>query len=102
MQTLSSKSRYVLAESDRGEYIKLAEEAVYGFLQHPQDSELLLADPTGERPLALAEAVRKNLRLLYKNGRLTKAEGLEQVEFLRKSLREALYKPELLDEVYNE
>jgi len=101
MQTLSDKSRYVLAESDRDEYLKLAEEAVFGFLQHPQDSELLLADPTGERALAMAEAVRKNLRLLYKNGRMTKAEGLEQVERLRVSLRQALYKPELLDEVYS-
>jgi hypothetical protein len=101
MQTLSDNSRYVLAETDRDEYLKLTEEAVYGFLQDPQDSELLQADPTGERPLAMAEAVRKNLRLLYKNGRLTKAEGLEQVEILRKSLREALYRPELLDEVYN-
>jgi hypothetical protein len=101
MQTLSDNSRYVLAESDREEYMKLTEEAVYGFLQHPQESELLLADPTGERPLAMAEAVRKNLRLLYKNGRLTKVEGLEQVEGLREKLRQALYKPELLDEVYN-
>jgi hypothetical protein len=101
MQTLSDNSRYVLAESDREEYLKLTEEAVYGFLQNPQDSELLLADPTGERPLAMAEAVRKNLRLLYKNGRLTKMEGLEQVEGLREKLRQALYKPELLDEVYS-
>jgi hypothetical protein len=101
MQTLSDNSRYVLAESDREEYLKLTEEAVYGFLQHPQDSELLSADPTGERPLAMAEAVRKNLRLLYKNGRLTKMEGLEQVEGLREKLRQALYKPELLDEVYS-
>jgi len=101
MQSLSDNSRYVLAESDREEYLKLTEAAVYGFLQHPQESELLLADPTGERPLAMAEAVRKNLRLLYKNGRLTKVEGLEQVEGLREKLRQALYKPELLDEVYN-
>jgi Zinc dependent phospholipase C len=101
MQTLSDKSRYVLAESDRDEYLKLTVEAVHGFMQHPQDSELLLADPTGEHALAMAEAVRKNLRLLYKNGRLTKAEGLEQVEGLRIKLRQALHKPELLDEVYN-
>ena len=101
MQTLSNKSRYVLADSDRDEYLKLTEEAVFGFLQHPQDSELLLADPTGERALAMAEAVRKNLRLLYKNGRLTKAEGLEQVDLLRIKLRQALNKPDLLDEVYS-
>lgn len=101
MQTLSNNSRYVLAESDRDEYMKLTEEAVYEFLKHPQDSELLLADPTGERALVMAEAVRKNLRLLYKNGRLTKAEGLEQVERLREILRQALRKPELLDEIYS-
>jgi hypothetical protein len=101
MQTLSDNSRYVLAESDRDEYLKLTEEAVFGFMQHPQDSELLLIDPTGERALSMAEAVRKNLRLLYKNGRLTKSEGLEQVEGLRKKLRQALHKPELLDEVYS-
>lgn len=101
MQTLSDNSRYVLAESDRDEYLKLTEEAVFGFMQHPQDSELLLIDPTGERALSMAEAVRKNLRLLYKNGRLTKSEGLEHVEGLRKKLRQALHKPELLDEVYS-
>jgi len=102
MQTLSDNSRYVLAESDRDEYQKLAEEAVFEFMRQPQESELLLADPTGERPLAMAEAVRKNLRLLYKNGRLTKAEGVDQVEALRIKLRQALHKPELLDEVYND
>ena len=101
MQTLSDKSRYVLAENDRDEYLRLTEEAVFGFMQNPHGSELLLADPTGERTLAMAEAVRKNLRLLYKNGRLTKAEGLEQVERLRENLRQALYKPELLDEVFS-
>ena len=101
MKTLSDNSRYVLAETDRDEYLKLTEDAVFGFLQQPQESELLLADPTGERALAMAEAVRKNLRLLYKNGRVTKAEGLEQVELLRLKLRQALDKPELLDEIHN-
>lgn len=101
MKTLSDNSRYQLAEGDRDEYLKLAEEAVYGFLQNPRDSEILLADPTGERALALAEAVRKNLRLLYKSGKLTKAEGREQVEMLRVKLREALHAPELLDDLHN-
>jgi F0F1-type ATP synthase delta subunit len=102
MQTLSNNSRYQLAENDRDEYLKLTEAAVFGFMKNPQGSDLLQADPTGERPLAMAEAVRKNLRLLYKNGRLSKAEGVQQVESLREKLRQSLYNPELLDEVYNE
>jgi hypothetical protein len=101
MKTLSDNSRYQLAESDRDEYLKLTEEAVYGFMQHPEDSEIMLADPTGEKALAMAEAVRKNLRLLYKSGKLTKSEGLEQVELLRMNLRQALHTPEILDELYN-
>ena len=102
MQTLSDNSRYQLAESDREEYLKLAEEAVYGFLQNPRDAEILLADPTGEKALAMAEAVRKNLRLLYRSGKLTKAEGLEQVDLLKLKLRQALHAPELLDELHND
>jgi hypothetical protein len=101
MKTLSDNSRYQLAESDRNEYLKLTEEAVFGFLQHPDDAEILLADPTGERALAMAEAVRKNLRILYKSGKLTKVEGLEQVEQLRMKLRQAVHSPELLDELHN-
>jgi hypothetical protein len=101
MKTLSDNSRYQLAESDRDEYLKLAEEAVYGFLQNPRESEILLADPTGERALAMAEAVRKNLKLLYRSGKLTRAEGLEQVEMLRMKLRQALHTPELLDDLHN-
>ncbi len=101
MQTLSDNSRYVLAESDRDEFYLLTEEAIFDFLRREGESELLQADPTGERALAMAEAVRKNLKLLYKNGRLTKAEGMEQVELLRGKLRQALDNPVLLNEVYS-
>lgn len=101
MQTLSDNSRYVLDEDDRAEYLRLIEEGVLDFLQHPDESDLLLADPTGERALAMAEAVRKNLRLLYKSGRMTKTEGLDQVEALKKNLRLALHKPELLGELHS-
>jgi hypothetical protein len=100
MQTLSDNSRYQLAESDRDEYMKLTVDAVQDFLQHPRDSELLLGDPTGERALAAAEALRKNLRLLYRSGKITKNEGMEQVEQIRGTLRQALLKPELLGDLY--
>jgi hypothetical protein len=96
MQTLSDNSRYTLAESDRDEYMTLTEEAVFDFLRHPQESECLLTDPTGEKTLAVADALRKNLRLLYKNGRISRADGMEQVELLKDRLRKALRKPELL------
>jgi hypothetical protein len=101
MQTLSDNSRYQLAESDRDEYLRLTQDAVSDFLQHPGDSELLLADPTGERALEAAQALRKNLRLLYRSGKITRVEGMEHVEMIRGTLRQALSKPELLGGLYS-
>ncbi len=101
MQTLSHNSRYELAKSDRDEYFRLTEEAVLGLLQHPKNAAILRTDPTGERALATAEAMRKNLRLLYKSGRMTKAEGMEQLEALREKLRQALHKPKLLEQLHS-
>jgi hypothetical protein len=101
MRSLSDNSRYVLAEEDRDEYMRMIGEAVLDFLQRPDESDLLLADPTGERALAMAEAFRKNLRLLYKSGRITKAEGMEQVEALKKNLHRSLHQPELLEDLHS-
>ena len=101
MQTLSSNSRYKLSESDRDEYLKLTGEAVLDFLQNPQESRFLNADPTGEKALAAADALRKNLRLLYQNGRITKAEGFDQVEKLKDTLRKSLLNPDLLKGLYS-
>lgn len=101
MRTLSDNSRYVLAEEDRDEYLNLTRKGVFDLLRHPDSSRFLKADPTGERALALAEAVRKNLRLLYKSGRLTRTEGVAQVDALKKKLLQALHRPELLGELHS-
>jgi hypothetical protein len=100
MHTLSSKSRYQLAETDRDEYLKLAKEAVFDFLQQPEDSKYLQVDPTGEKALAAADAMRRNLRLRYKSGFMSKAEGHEQVESIRSTMRKALHKPDLLKKLH--
>lgn len=101
MQTLSEHSRYDLADEDRDEYQRLISEAVFDLLRHQHSSQMLKIDPTGERALTSADAIRKNLRLLYKSGRLTKSEGLEQVEALREKLLKALHKPALLEELHS-
>jgi hypothetical protein len=101
MQTLSDNSRFILSDEERKEYFDLTIEMVYDFLLHPEDSELLMNDPTGERALTIAEAIRKNLRLLYKNGKITKADGAEQVDSIRMKLQKALHNPQLLDQLYS-
>ena len=101
MHTLSDNSRYLLDETDRDEYLSMTAQAVFDFLHHPEESYLLRADPIGAKSLAMAEAFRKNLRLLYKSGRLTRSEGLEQVETLREKLRHGVNEPELLQKLHS-
>ena len=96
LQTLSDTSRYNLDESDREEYMGLAQEAVFDFLNEMEGSRYFRADPTGERALVTAEAVRKNLRLLYRSGKMTKEQALEQLDEMRGKLREAIWEPEHL------
>jgi hypothetical protein len=100
LQTLSSKSRYQLAEADRDEYMELAREAIFDFLQHPADSKFLKVDPTGEKALAAADALRKSLRLRYKSGFMSKEEGFKEVEAVRSTLLKSLHRPELLKKLY--
>ncbi len=100
LQTLSSKSRYQLAEADRDEYMQLAREAMLDFLQNPEESRFLKVDPTGERALAAADALRKNLRLRLKSGFMSKEEGFEEVEAVRSTLRNSLHNPELLKKLH--
>jgi hypothetical protein len=96
LQTLENSSRYGLEESDRDEYMSLAREAVFDFLNHGEESRFSQADPTGERALAVAEAVRKNLRLLYRSGKLTKEQALDQLDEIKGKLANAVCQPELL------
>ncbi len=96
LKTLSDSSRYALEETDRDEYMSLAQEAVFDYLSNLEQSRFFQADPTGERALVTAEAVRKNLRLLYRSGKLTKAQALEQLDGIKGKLREAICEPERL------
>lgn len=99
LRTLSDSSRYTLEESDREEYMSLAQEAVFDFLARGENSPYFQADPTGERALLSAETVRKNLRLLYQSGKLTKGQAMEQLEEIKGRLREAICAPEQLQQI---
>lgn len=99
LQTLSDSSRYALEETDRDEYMGLSQEAVFDFLNRCEESPYFLADPTGERALLAAEAVRKNLRLLYRSGKLSKNQAQEELDAIKVKLREAICVPERLLEI---
>jgi hypothetical protein len=99
LKTLSTNSRYILDPDNCNEYATLAQEAVIDFLSGLERSQYFKADPTGERALKTAEAVRKNLRLLYKNGKINREQAMEQVEDMKGKLRMAICSPHLLQEI---
>jgi hypothetical protein len=99
MKSFSDSSRYILEENDRDEYMSLALDAVFDSLNGMGESRIFQADPTGERALLSAETVRKNLRLLYRSGKIDKTQAMEQLLELKGSLREAICEPEQLAQI---
>lgn len=100
LKTVAASSNYVLETSDLQEYTSLSEEAVFDYLNHGERSRYFLADPTGERALATAEAVRKNLRILYKSGKITREQAFSQLEDIKPRLRQAICAPAMLQQIH--
>jgi hypothetical protein len=96
LKTFHDSSRYILEENDRDEYMSLALEAVFDALNGMEESRFFQADPTGERALLSAQTVRKNLRLLYRSGKIDKAQAMGQLLELKGNLRNAICEPEQL------
>lgn len=102
IQTMHDVSRFQLEEEERQELVDLATEAVFSILTDCRTSPWLAADPTGERALAAAESVRKNLRLLYQSGKISKADASGELEGLRVKLRAALMHPEQISQILSQ
>lgn len=100
LRTVSTSSSYSLDDNDRQEYMSLSEEAVFDFLNHREKSRFFYADPTGERALATAETVRKNLRILYKSGKITRQQAITQLEEIKPKLRQSICAPALLQQIH--
>ncbi len=100
LKTVSDSSSYTLEDSDRQEYTALSEEAAFDYLNQREKSRYFLADPTGERALATAEIIRKNLRILYKSGKITKLQAFAQLEELKPKLRQSICAPALLQQLH--
>lgn len=99
IQTMHDVSRFPLEDEERYELVDLSQEAVFSILGDCHGSPWLAADPTGERALVAAESVRKNLRLLYQSGKLSKADAAGELEALRMKLRAALMQPEQIRQI---
>ena len=99
LKTINDVSRFQLEEEDRDEYLELARRAVFDILTEGDSSSWFAADPTGERALRAANSVRKNLRLLYQSGKITKADANRELEEIRSRLKAAIREPEQIKQI---
>ncbi len=96
LAALGRSNRWPLTEADCQEYLDLAKEATFSLLGDFENSPWLAADPTGERALAAAGKIRRNLHLLWLDGKLSEAEAERMLLQMRATLRDGLLHPDRL------
>lgn len=99
IRSLSSASKWSLGAEEQQEYLDLASEAAHSVLTHMERSPYWEADPTGERAINAAKMIRKNLNLLWLDGKLPGLEGEEILAELRPRFREGITQPDRLLEL---
>ncbi|NVN99342.1 MAG: zinc dependent phospholipase C family protein [Geobacteraceae bacterium] len=99
MLAMNDVSRFQLDENEVAEFTRLSERAVIETVADINSSIWLAADPTGEQALNAAEAVRKNLRLLYISGKISKEAADQELVAMKKRLESAILRPEELSRI---
>jgi endonuclease/exonuclease/phosphatase (EEP) superfamily protein YafD len=99
ISTMHDISRFQLRDEETSEYAALAEQAVMETLSDVAGSRWKIADPTGEQALAVAGAIRKNLRILYRSGRISKESAGGELARIKGCLADAILRPELLQQI---
>ena len=99
ISAMNDVSRFQLDEEEAAEFTRLSEQAVLETLADVDASSWRAADPTGEQALQAAESVRKNLRLLYQSGKITRDAAAGELGEMKARLESAILQPELLRQI---
>ncbi len=99
LRSLDNNSKWVIHEEDVAEYLTLAKEATLSILADGEESPFWKADPTGERALNASKMIRKNLNLLWLDGKLPDTEGEAILAELKPRFREGITRPDDLLEL---
>lgn len=93
IRSMATGSKWTLAEDHLEEYLGLAGEAVSSVLCSMEESPYWSADPTGERALNAARLLRKNLKLLWQEGKMSEQEIENYLSELRPKFRQSITQP---------
>jgi len=96
LRSLNNASKWTIEEEDREEYLGLATQSAMSVLAQMEQSPFWKADPTGERALKAAQMIRKNLNLLWLDGKLTAESAEMMLVDMRSRFRDGVTRPEEL------
>jgi hypothetical protein len=102
LRSFSTSSKWILDKEDREEYLALAAQSSYSVLTEMEKSPFWRADPTGERAINAARMIRKNLYLLWMDGKLPENEAEAILADLKPRFREGITHPEQILEMLSE
>lgn len=95
LQSVANRSKFELDSTEHSEYLLLGVEAINGILGD-EESPYWNADPTGDRALSAAKQIRKNLNLLWLDGKLRKEDSELIIKDLRKRFKQGITNPDEL------
>jgi hypothetical protein len=96
LRSLAKTSKWAITAANQQEYLGLTSEATLSFLQNPDDSPFRRADPTGERALTAASMIRKNLHILWLDGKLHEKDVDQMLIVFKTRLKEGICQPDNL------
>jgi len=99
LRSVAETSKWCISDAEKQEYLALAQQAALSILQDPEGSSYLQADPTGERALAAASMIRKNLHLLWLDGKINDQDAALIIKDLKVKLLNGVLLPDDLLEL---
>jgi hypothetical protein len=102
LQLVDTRSRWILEDDDLADYLEMAYQAAYSLLTEGDASPYLKADPTGERALRAASALRRNLNHLWLEGKLSESAVEKQMAEVKNLFRAGITQPEKLLELVSD
>jgi len=96
LRSISRGSRYGISSENLQDYSNLALEVACSILADMDQSPYWKADPAGERALSAAKEIRKNLNLLWLEGKLPEAEAERLLLEMKIRFRSAITCPDRL------
>ena len=91
LDRVAQRSELPLSTDEFRDFDRLAMDSIFAFLIDVEDSRTVTVDPTGARSLRVAKDLRRELRLLWKDGGMDESRWPQAAQLLRERFRAGIY-----------